>query len=142
MGSRANHTFPGVKTQPKQNHKRNHKRAGRALKAGPLELESGRKKASESPDLLQTERALELQHQAGGSVCRQASHGATLASSLLAGDQRASFAIHPQPPASCGGGGGGRAGKLHMDPLPSMGEGSARWELLTKGAGVGLGHYP
>ena len=38
MGSRANHTFPGVTTQPKQNHKRNHKRAGRALKAGPLEM--------------------------------------------------------------------------------------------------------
>ena len=44
-------------------------------------LESGRKRTSESPDLLQTEGALELQHQAGGSVCSQASHGATLAGS-------------------------------------------------------------
>ena len=56
---------------------------------------------------------------------------------LLAGDQRPSFAIHLQPPASCGG-----EGKRHVDPLPSMGEGSVGWGLFTKAAGAGLGHYP
>lgn len=56
---------------------------------------------------------------------------------LLAGDQRPSFAMHLEPPASCVG-----EGKLHMDPLPSMGEGLAKWEVFTKGAGIGLGHYP
>ena len=140
VGSRANHTFLGVKTQPKRNHKGNHKRAGRALKAGPSELESGRKRASEDPDLLHTEGCTWVTTSSRGFPVQASTPRSTPGQlRLLAGDQRPSFAIHLQPPASCVCVGGG---KQHVDLLPSMGEGSACWGLFTKAAGAGLGHYP